>query len=381
MNATQSGLVPNQDQQGGSIQKSSVTGSESQSIVETATASAAAQVTAEIQAHFMIAQHRQRSMLQVRERLMDECARPSFAAVAMYAKKQGKRKDETGRWVDNYVTGLSIRFAEAAQRAMGNMLVRRTTIYDDERKRIVMVSVTDLETNAMEADQVTIDKTVERKSNKGRTVLGDRLNGYGDIVYVVEATADEVFSKERSLTQKVKRNLILGMVPGDVKEACERQIDLTTAREFNDSPDEVRRKVADWYRNNSISLDDLKEYLGHSLETATREEIADLRGLAAAIKEGSTTWREAMERRREEFDGGLEAPAKSDAKPEPKSTKKAAPPKDELDAEVESIHEAIGAATTSLELSALLKRIDKLPEPDKGSLTIAYTARKKELDG
>ena len=60
----------------------------------------------------------------VREKLLKECHRPSFADVARYRKPIGKG-----------VEGLSIRFAEAALRLMKNITIQQTVVSEDEFTR------------------------------------------------------------------------------------------------------------------------------------------------------------------------------------------------------------------------------------------------------
>ena len=76
-------------------------------------------------------------MVSARRRLIfKECQRSGFADVAMYAKPVGKQR----------IRGLSIRFAEAAIRHFTNVLTQVAVVFDDERRRILHVSVIDLET-------------------------------------------------------------------------------------------------------------------------------------------------------------------------------------------------------------------------------------------
>ena len=85
----------------------------------------------------------------------------------MYSKPVGR-----GR-----ITGLSVRFAEEAVRSMGNLDVSTPVVYDDPHKLIVRVSVTDLEANAIYSHDVTVVKTVERRSLKdGQAALSVRQN-------------------------------------------------------------------------------------------------------------------------------------------------------------------------------------------------------------
>ena len=112
-----------------------------------------------VEARYIMAIRRPRDMDVVREKMLKECRRPSFAAVARYQKPIGRDKSK-------WPSGPSIRFAEAAVRNMTNITVETMTVYDDREKRIVRVTVTDLEANVPYAQDVTITKTIERRQRK-----------------------------------------------------------------------------------------------------------------------------------------------------------------------------------------------------------------------
>ncbi|MGH7819162.1 MAG: hypothetical protein ACREQ9_05260, partial [Candidatus Binatia bacterium] len=103
--------------------------------VETAASAIAAREEAAVKARYLMALQRPRDVDLVRQRLLKECQRPGFADVAMYAKPVGKQR----------VRGLSIRFAEAAIRHFTNVLTHVSVVFDDEKRRILHVSVIDLE--------------------------------------------------------------------------------------------------------------------------------------------------------------------------------------------------------------------------------------------
>lgn len=252
---------------------------------ETAATAQAAQAKAMVEARYVIAMRQPRDLDTVREKLLKECRRPSFAEVARYNKPIGKG-----------VVGPSIRFAEAAIRYMGNIDVQVPTIYDDREKRIVEISVVDLETNSAYSTQVTIEKTVERKVAKQTdVVLRSRLNSRNETVYLIEATEDDILNKQNALISKAMRTNGLRLIPGDIVEECMDLVVETQKKKDADDPDAAKRKVFDNFGTIGVKVDQLKSYLGHNGDTLTPKELIDLRALYAAIKDGETTWREAME--------------------------------------------------------------------------------------
>lgn len=271
---------------------------------DTASTAVAAQAKALVEARYIMAMRRPRDMDVVRERMLKECTRPSFAAVARYTKPIGKDKSK-------WPTGPSIRFAEAAVRNMTNITVETMTVYDDREKRIIRVTVTDLETNVPYSQDITIAKTIERRQKKdGDTVIGTRTNSYGDTLYILEATDDDIINKQQALISKAIRTQGLRLIPGDIIDECMDQVLVTQANADAEDPDAAKRKLFDAFGHLGVRAEQLKEYLGHDAATLAPKELTELRALYAAIRDGEATWRDVMDERAakaEAKSGGLDA--------------------------------------------------------------------------
>jgi len=249
---------------------------------ETAAHAVATRAKAQIEARYIMALKRPRSWDEVRTRLLRECKRPGFARAARYHKPIGKG-----------VEGPSIRFAEAAIRYMTNLNVETTVTYDDPSKTILRVSVTDLEANVPYEQDVTVQKTVEsKKLARGQRPLGQRTNSWGDTVYLVEATDDQVLNKTNALVSKALRTLALRLLPGDILEECMDEC-IRVARDADaQDPDRARKALADSFDTMGVRPSQLERYLGHSLDTINPAELLKLRALYAAIRDGETSWSE-----------------------------------------------------------------------------------------
>lgn len=255
-----------------------------------ATQALVAKARADIEARWTMAMHRPRNMDQVRTLLLKECRRPGFASSAIYRKPIG-----------DGVEGLSIRFAEAAARCFGNIVMEVTQIYDDEHTRVMRVAATDLETNVTWPQDVTISKLVERKTlRRGQTALDQRTNSYGDAVYMVSASDDDLLNKQGALVSKALRTCILRIIPGNLQdeayEVCNSILSDAAAKD----PDQARNAVCDAFVALGVQPTDLEEWLGHSISVATPAEIEQLRRLYVAIRDGEATWPEALEQRSEQ---------------------------------------------------------------------------------
>jgi hypothetical protein len=303
-------LVPSELSDAPMVARKEFGGDQLTSVKETASMAVAATQRAVVEARYTMALHRPRDLLQTREKMLEACARPGFARTARYAKPVGGGKIE----------GWSIRFAEEAIRCMGNLLPETSTIYDDAKMRIVKVTLTDLETNIAYSKDVSIQKTVERSSNRGE-VLGQRIGSNGQTVYIIRATDDDLSNKENALVSKALRNHALRLVPGDVLEDCLDKVMATMRGERSKNPAEFRKGIVDGFARLNVATAQLADYLGHAVDKATLDELEELRLLGIAIKDGETTWAETMRQRADARKAETgEAPASGNAEAAPKTT-------------------------------------------------------------
>jgi hypothetical protein len=265
-----------------------------------ATQALTAKATADINARWMIAMHRPRDLDNVRVALLRECTRPGFAKSAIYAVPRG-----TGT-----VRGLSIRFAETAMTAMGNIGCEAQTLYDSDADRVVRATVTDFESNSMWSRDLTIAKTklVRKDPGPGKS-LGMRLNSYGDTNWIVPCSDDDITTKESSAISKASRTGILRLIPAWLKSEAQEQCERVQRDAAAKDPDAERRKVFDAFASLNVKPSWLADWLGHPLDQATPSEIVDLQQLYRAIRDGGITLDEAMKAKR----GGGDRPAATGA--------------------------------------------------------------------
>ena len=263
--------------------------------VETAGMALATRAEAMVKARVALAVSRPRDWMQVRERMLKDCERPGFAEKAMYRLKRG----------DSVINGISIRGAEALARHSGNLVVESPIIAEDATKRLIEVTVTDLETNFTETQQVVVTRTVERKAYKGEIpkglhpsqILGERLNSYGDRIFIVEATDDEFNIKTNAAVSKVRRNKILEMIPADIRadieEAAQRVYTKAMAGEYKD-PNAWQKKLFDAFATLKVDAAQLRAYVmaAHNVkvEQLTEKQLQEVRDVFNAINQGETTF-------------------------------------------------------------------------------------------
>ena len=248
---------------------------------ELAVASAVAAVTAEIKSCLQLAQMFKRDVDDSRIAILNTCKRPGFAPHVCYVKPIGKTR----------ISGISIRGAEVAANYWKNIKTMVGVIYDDENKRIMNVCGMDLETNTSYSEQFTVEKIIERKFLKqGQEMAYDRLNSYGDKVYGIRPTTDEFDVKVAAQISKKLRNIILRLIPEDIKEEMIEVSNKAMTDQAAKDPKGESKKIADAFSQFNINPSDLKSYLGHDLSKCSPGELAELRTIHKTIKDGQAKW-------------------------------------------------------------------------------------------
>ena len=149
-------------------------------------------------------------------------------------------------------------------------------MYDDDEKRIIQVSVTDLESNVPYTTSVTVEKTIERSRAKdGDEVIRERTNSRGQKVFILRATEDDILNKKNALLSKAIRTIGLRHIPGDLVDECMAQVVKTQENQDAQDPDAARRKLVDAFAALSVSVEDLKAYVGLPLDKLTPADLAD----------------------------------------------------------------------------------------------------------
>lgn len=252
---------------------------------EMASSAAAAQAKAEIESAFIMALKRPRKIEEVRDQVLAACRRPKFAESAEYSKPVGNGKA---------VKGPSIRFVEAALQALTNVRTATTVAYEDSSIRRVHVSMTDLENNNAYGLDATIQKTVERKSSKDRKILGERKNSFGETTYLVEATEDEMTTKQNAVVSKLIRTCGLRLIPQDIVEEA---MDLARQTRTNNQgdPDAAKKKILDAFSSMGIKPSEVEKLICKRMEQALPHDIDRLRTIYTAIREGESVLADYIE--------------------------------------------------------------------------------------
>lgn len=280
--------------------------------VESASSAVAAQAKATVEARYVMALRSPRNWDQVRQDILRECRRPSFAnnKSAYYRKPIGQG-----------VEGLGIRFVEVAFRCMRNVLIESSIVFEDDTKEIHRVTITDLESNVTYPLDVRVSRTVERsKPEDDGSYISVRKNSYNKFVYTVRANDDDLLNKRGALISKAIRTLGLRIIPGDMQDEAEAIIKEVRMSDAAADPDKNRKILADLFAEIGVKASQLAEYLGHDLQVCTPKEIVELKAIHGAIANGESTWLEVMDNKAQQGESaktgtpGKTTPAMTDDK-------------------------------------------------------------------
>jgi hypothetical protein len=259
----------------------------------------AARAKATVEARYLAAWQRPRDWDDVRQKILKECKRPTFAhnKSAFYLKPIGKG-----------VEGLGIRFVEVALRCMRNVSCESEMIFQDAEQEVHQVTITDFESNVPHSLQVVVPRTVERsKPMSDGSYISVRKNSQGDLTYMVPATEDDLLNKRAAYISKAIRTQGLRLIPGDIQDEAEALIKKVRKDEAAKDPDATRKAIVDAFGEINVTASMLVEYLEHPLDQCSPDEMVRLRGIFGAISEGDATWTQVMENRNAEREG-KEAP-------------------------------------------------------------------------
>lgn len=238
---------------------------------EISAAAAVAREESEIAGAMRHARERPRSEARSFRRLLESCQRYGFADEASYTYPRGGKK----------ISGPSVKLAREIARCWGNMRHGLRYVFEDEERVLIKGYAHDLEGNNYVEFEDGFKKLVQRRVGEGK-----------------DARTEWVKPDERDERELVNRrgaicirNAILALIPSDiVEDALARCRD--TLRDPKNQPMDRRaamRAAVKAFDQVSVTPDMLEHYLGHDLEVLSDEELAELRGIFASIRDGHTS--------------------------------------------------------------------------------------------
>lgn len=187
------------------------------------------------------------------------------------------------------IDGVSVRMAEIIASCWGNLRVQSRIIGNDGRTITAQGVCHDLETN--------LAVSVEVK----RRITGKNGTFSEDMQVLTENAACAI----------AFRNAVLKVVPKAVTQGVINEIQAEAKKNIDLAKN--RQQCVGYFVSLGVSEKQLFEFLGvNTIEEITADMIMNLRGIATAIKEGTTTVQETFIKPAEEKEAAAKAKAKSE---------------------------------------------------------------------
>lgn len=204
------------------------------------------------------------------DRMLNEFTRAELCEDSQYEYSRG----------GNVIKGLSIRAAEVIARSWGNMRCGSVELSRGNGRSEMLSYAQDLETGYSEERRFSAAHIRETKSGN-YPVTGDR-----DIYEVV-----------MNMAQRRKRACMLALIPADVQDAVERQIDLTMAAKAAVTP-EVLAKLLERFAEFGVVKEQLEKRIQRRLEAMAPVQLIGLRRIYNSLRDNMSEvkdWFEAAQ--------------------------------------------------------------------------------------
>lgn len=164
--------------------------------------------------------------------------------------------------------GPSIRFAEMVAHGWGHLRVAGWTVREEAKRVVVRGMCWDLETNVSWSKEVP------------RTILRSNGTRYGE---------DMITTTSLAAIAIAQRNALFNIVPGPLWQPILEQVQLVALGD-KETLEQRRRVMLAWFEEQGIKVDHLLAILKvKGMQDVGMEEVAEMRQLAQAIKEGAIT--------------------------------------------------------------------------------------------
>ena len=193
----------------------------------------------------------------IAEALVEACKSPEFAAAAFYS-------------VPNRGSGPSIRFAEEVARCYGNFEYGHRELSRSEGKSEIEVFAWDKQKNNYSKRQITVLHVRDTKS--GSYPLRDQ---------------SDIDNRIANVASKQMRGRILALLPKSMVQLGIEECQRTLSGGNQQSISQRVQKMVGAFSNYGVTPANLTEYIGHSIDNCTADDLTNLVGVFNALREGA----------------------------------------------------------------------------------------------
>lgn len=223
-------------------------------------------ITAEAQAAIFLAKQFPRDVYLAEERILKSCQRTGVAESAIYSLPRGRDKNDK----EVFVTGASIRLAELIVRELGNIQYGIRELDQGVDWTKVEVFAWDLETNFKAARTFTVKHYRYYKDGGNKKLT----------------SSSDIYEMIYSIAARRLRGCMLEVIPSDILESALNQCEETRKINSEKNKDKLDKLVSS-FNSYGVTKLMLEKYLGHKVEEINLDELDNLRGIFAAIKDSN----------------------------------------------------------------------------------------------
>lgn len=213
---------------------------------------------AEVQGAMVIAKRFPRNPIEAMDKILQACTRPSLAEGALYSYSRG----------GSDITGPSIRLAEVAAQAWGNVQFGIRELEQRNGESTVEAFAWDIESNTRQVKVFQVPHL--RHTKRGSYKLEDPRDVY-------ELVANQGARRLRAC--------ILGVIPGDVIEAAVKQCEETLRANADVSPEGLKKLVAA-FEKFGVSQHQIEKRNQCRLEATRPAQVVQLKKIYASLRDG-----------------------------------------------------------------------------------------------
>lgn len=225
----------------------------SQALIETASR----REMAEVQGMIVLAKKFPRDEKRALDRILNACARPKLAEVAVYEYERGGTP----------ITGPTIRVAEMIAQNWGNIQFGIRELEQRPGESTVEAFAWDLETNTRQSKVFQVPHL--RHTRTGTKVLKDPRDIY-------EMVANQGARRLRAC--------ILGVIPGDVVDAATEQCEATMRTKVDITPDSLKAMLVK-FEAFGVTKEQIEARIQRRLDTITPAQFVNLRKIYNSLRD------------------------------------------------------------------------------------------------
>jgi hypothetical protein len=212
----------------------------------------------EIQARMLVARNFPRDALKAMDRILNAFTRPTLCEDAKYEYARGGQQ----------VTGLSIRAAEVLAQNWGNLACGVAELSRAGGQSECLAFAQDLETGFYDERRFYVRHWRDTKKG-GHPVSEER----------------DIYELIANMGARRKRACILAVIPSDVQEEAERQIELTLRTKIEVNADSIK-KLLETFASFGITQEMIEARIQRRIESILPAQMLSMRRIYTSLKDG-----------------------------------------------------------------------------------------------